>query len=341
MGSDSNIINWYAIPTIWVIMILNLLSCSSFSLVIKNVTHINYPTNLDDYLYNYSSNSLPKEPHTGLLYNISLPANFSGMKVSVLRLRSSTLWYKGANFSSFDLPPKTITKPYVKRLAFMYENLGNLSSQYFDLPGYTIVTKIIGFAVYNASSRSGKTSLERLNITLIGGEAIKVKFSLGEILSNVMNNTSNKLKKCVRFDLLNGVVELADMLKPNVCISQGVGHFAIAMPKVNDSGLPPPSSSTSPSPLSSSIGETRRKTEKRIALWVWWVVGFVGGMIGLMLLVFCIVVGYKSFVSRKIQRMERTSEKSESLDVKWIGNSKLPFAPVTRTQAILENHLAP
>ncbi|KNA08204.1 hypothetical protein SOVF_164640 [Spinacia oleracea] len=230
----------------------------------------------------------------------------------------------------------------------MYENLGNLSSHYYELPGYTFLTKVIGFAVYDASGSSGEKRSKRLNITLIG-EPIKVKFSKGELLLSQGRNNSNvknnKVKKCVRFDPLNGLVELGDMLRPNVCLSQGVGHFAIAMPKVNDSTPPPPPPSPLPSPpsplLPSSLGRRDKRKKKIIALWVWWVVGFAAGFVGLMLLVVCIVLGYKIISSRKFKRMERMSEKSESLDTTWIGNSKLPLAPVTRTQAVLENDFAP
>ncbi|XP_021760233.1 uncharacterized protein LOC110725069 [Chenopodium quinoa] len=348
MWADNFNINWYAISTIWVIMILNLSIFSSFSLAINNITHIsdNNPTYLDDYLYNYSTKSLPKKPHTGVLYNISLPANFSDMKVSVLRLRRSALWSKGVNSSNFDIPPKITTIPYVKRLEIMYENLGNLSSHYYELPGYTFLTKVIGLAVYNASDSSEGTSSKRLNITLLVGESIKVKFSQGEVLLQGRNSSDvkNKLKKCVRFDPLSGLVELRDMLRPNVCLSQGVGHFAIAMPKVNDSISPSPLSPPLPrlSPLfPTSLGHKRRERKKIIALWVWWVVGFAGGLVGLMLLASCLVLGYKTYCSRKIQSMERTSEKSESLNTKWIGNSKFPLAPVSRTQAVLENDFAP
>ncbi|KAL2892074.1 hypothetical protein RDABS01_007983 [Bienertia sinuspersici] len=229
----------------------------------------------------------------------------------------------------------------------MYENLGNFSSHYYELPGYTFLTKVIGFAVYNASDISqGTSSNTRLNITLLG-EPIKVEFSQEEGKNNNDSKVNDKLKKCVRFDPLNGVVELANMSRPNVCLSKSVGHFVIAMPNVNQTQMVSPSSSPSPSPSPSSLSSPsslgrRRETKKNtISLWLWWVIGFAGGIVGLMLLGFCFIIGYKTFVSQKIRKMERNSLESESLDIKWIGNSKFPLAPVSRTQAVLENDLAP
>ncbi|KAL8543497.1 hypothetical protein ACS0TY_004151 [Phlomoides rotata] len=95
-----------------------------------------------------------QRPHTGTLYNASLPANLAGIKVSVVGLRSTTLWRRGANFSNFIIPPKTLPVPYVKRLVIVYHNLGNCSSLYYNLSGYTLKSPVVGFLVYNASRLS-------------------------------------------------------------------------------------------------------------------------------------------------------------------------------------------
>ncbi|PHT96925.1 Folate-biopterin transporter 1, chloroplastic [Capsicum chinense] len=57
------------------------------------------------------------------------------MKLSLVRLRSRTLWENGANFSGFSIPPRTISVPYVKRINILYNDLGNLSSHYFNISG--------------------------------------------------------------------------------------------------------------------------------------------------------------------------------------------------------------
>ncbi|PSS11345.1 Phosphatidylinositol 3-kinase [Actinidia chinensis var. chinensis] len=56
------------------------------------------------------------QPHTGAVYKSNLRANLAGMEVSVIRLRSNTLWRRGANFSNIHIPMKTLPVPYVRRI---------------------------------------------------------------------------------------------------------------------------------------------------------------------------------------------------------------------------------
>ncbi|KAF3618886.1 putative endoglucanase-like, partial [Capsicum annuum] len=88
--------------------------------------------------------------HTASLYNASVPSSLAGMKLSLVRLKSRTLWEKGANFSGFSIPPRTIPVPYVKRIKILYNDLGNLSSHYFNILGYNLLTSVIDFIVYDA-----------------------------------------------------------------------------------------------------------------------------------------------------------------------------------------------
>ncbi|PQM36596.1 uncharacterized protein Pyn_19730 [Prunus yedoensis var. nudiflora] len=88
-----------------------------------------------------------RRAHTGVLYKAILPANLSGMEVSVVRLRSRRLWNKGAaNFSCFQIPSRTMPMPHVKRLALVHQNLGNWSSHYYTLPGMISKAKCASFA---------------------------------------------------------------------------------------------------------------------------------------------------------------------------------------------------
>ncbi|GKD32374.1 G-box binding, multifunctional mosaic region containing protein [Tanacetum coccineum] len=38
---------------------------------------------LDDLFQEYAQNSLPRQPRTGLLYNASLPSNFTGVELAL------------------------------------------------------------------------------------------------------------------------------------------------------------------------------------------------------------------------------------------------------------------
>ncbi|KAK9743118.1 hypothetical protein RND81_03G218700 [Saponaria officinalis] len=324
MGPIHNI-RWYTITTLWFIL-LN----TSYITTSSTPTNIN-PSFLDDYLYKHSSKSISKKIHTGVLLNITLPSNFSDIKVSIVRLRSGTMWVKGANYSTFDIPPRVITMPYVKRLAIMYDNFGNLSSNYYDLPGYEILSPIIGFAVYNATDLSGDTNPQRLNLT-IAGEPIKVRFSDDQMKLSHDNNVMNM--KCVRFDpIINRLVVLSDMISPNICLTRALGQFALAMPLIN---APQPQPQPSPFPL---LSKNRKRSV--FAEMKWWLIGIGVGLLVLMMSIMGFVICYKAFRVRKILRMERKAEKSEALDTIWVRTSKMPSASVTRTRAMLENDFAP
>ncbi|GAB4861645.1 hypothetical protein Ancab_036897 [Ancistrocladus abbreviatus] len=305
MGSNGS---WYAL---WGYINLSFLS---FALAFNG----HDPRFLDDFLYNHTYAVLPKH-RTGVLYNISLPPNFSGMEVSVVRLRSSTFWARGANFSVFGIPPRVLPRPYVKRLAILYENLGNWSSSYYELPGYIFLTPVVGFRAFDASN-STRSMNPKLNLTL-HGDRISIRFPQIQLPEkNVI------VKKCVRFDP-SGSIELSSMVGPSLCSTKDQGHFCIAAPRHVPSSSPP----SLPSSLSA----------RRFALWEWGVIGFIAGLIVLILLIVIITVCCKALGSKKIRGMEKQANKSEALSITWIGTSKMPSATMTRTQAALEIDYAP
>ncbi|KAM3281886.1 hypothetical protein P3S67_027533 [Capsicum chacoense] len=116
---------------------------------------------LEVILYEHAFKSLVHQ-HTGSLYNTSVPSSLARMKLSLVRLRSRTLWEKGANFSGFSIPPRTISVPYVKRINILYNDLGNLSSHYFNISGHNLLISVIGFIVYTAPSYISTITLESL-----------------------------------------------------------------------------------------------------------------------------------------------------------------------------------
>nr|POE82213.1 hypothetical protein CFP56_49829 [Quercus suber] len=107
------------------------------------------------------ANDILVQPHTGILYNIPLPANFSGMEVSVIRLRRGQFWAKGANISFFHIPSRIRPMPYVERLAILFQNFGNWSSYYYNVPGYRLVAPVFGFLAYD-SMHSGMIGIHKL-----------------------------------------------------------------------------------------------------------------------------------------------------------------------------------
>ncbi|KAK4382962.1 hypothetical protein Sango_2821600 [Sesamum angolense] len=119
---------------------------------------------LDSFVYDYAIMKLHR-PRTGRLYNVVLPANFSGMEVSFVRLRTRRLWKNGSNYnSSFSIPPWVLPWPFTKRVDLVYQNLGNLSSSYYNVPNYTFVAPVIGFLAYDPNRSSASYGMIELHL---------------------------------------------------------------------------------------------------------------------------------------------------------------------------------
>lgn len=257
---------------------------------------------LDSFIQESAFKALVRHrPHTGALYKAMLPSNLSGMEVAVIRLRSKTLWRKGVNVSNFHIPPRTVSIPHVKRLTIVYHNLGNWSSSYYNVPGYSLVTSVVGFLVFDASNVGAK-SARNISLGLMEEEAITVSFP-GLVLPRGMISAA----KCVAFGS-NGTIDISGMISPNVCYGSDQGHFSVVV------GL-----------------------ERKQKPWYLWVTGTVLGCGVLVLVAYSVVVVGRRLKTKEIESMEKHAEDAEILDNRWIGSSKLPSATITRTQPDLEN----
>ncbi|KGN45707.1 uncharacterized protein LOC105435727 [Cucumis sativus] len=293
--------NWYD-SNIWVVFfcLLMLISCSvSF----EDVDSFN------GFVHKYANNSLSK-PRTGIVYNISLPSNFSGIQVSYIRLRSGSFWVRGANLRWISIPPRLTSVPYVKRLAIIFENLGNWSSTFYKIPGYTLVAPVIGFTVYDSSTNSSTLSNKKLHLIILGRKPILVMFPKVE--------NSGKKPQCVKFGA-NGTYELKNMTGPNFCSATDYGHFSLVIP--------------TPS--------IEKEEKKKRMLWEWWVVGFGCGLLVLALMVVVLITVLRLVKKKSIKGMEREAERGVSFDNVWIGKSRMPSASMVRTQPSLENSYVP
>lgn len=264
---------------------------------------------LDVILHEHAFKTLVHQ-HTGSLYNASVPSSLAGMKLTLVRLRSRTLWEKGANFSGFSIPPKTIPVPYVKRIHIVYNDLGNLSSHYFNISGYNLLTSIIGFIVYDAPSHiSTIKSLTKLDLRPMGQQPISIEFkNLTEVIKGRTTTT-----KCAMFDE-NGKVSLSEMRFPNLCYTRNHGHFTIVLPS---------------------------ETKKKRRIWGFLVIGFVIGLFGVALVAVVGRMVLGIFKSKKTCEMEREAEEGEILESVMVGRSKMPVAMVTRTHPVLEGPCFP
>ncbi|CAN6566081.1 unnamed protein product [Malus baccata var. baccata] len=296
--------NWYII---W-LMILFSLSLPSPSFM--QASNGYDPLSLTNFLHDYANASL-RNPHTGTLYNISLPANFSGMEASFVRILSAKFWSRGANFSSFYIPPKVIPIPSSRRLAIVFENLGNWSSLYYKISNYTLVAPVVGFMAYD-SPNATVIGNQKLTFTA-DGDPITIRFPHIDAAQG-----ENMTRKCVQFGDW-GTFEITNMTSENECITRGIGHFSIVVAS-------PPAPTPAPAPV-------KKKRNRK-----WFVVGIVFGLAFLGLVM---IVTFKLLTRRKLKSMEKQSEKDVAFDTFWVGRSKMPSASMTRTQPYLEHEYVP
>ncbi|KAK6920040.1 Protein of unknown function DUF1191 [Dillenia turbinata] len=288
---------------IW--LIINFSILSSFSQAQPSVS-------LDDFIKDYAFSTSQPKPKTGVLYEVTLPSNFSGIEASIARFRSAHFWQSGANFSSFNIPPRVVAMPFAKRIAIVYKNLGNFSSKYYNVPNYTLVSPVLGFWVYDASSPNPTISGRNLNVST-QGDPILVRFPMVPVLED-----PKVTKNCVRFGHNGLVEEFSNFVMPNLCVARDQGHYTIVIPYVRN-------------------GEDEDFFEKR----KWWVIG-IGIGVWLILLILVGSWVYKMMVAMRIRKMERESEKGVAIDSIWIRSvSKMPSATVTRTQPEIENDYVP
>lgn len=261
---------------------------------------------LDSILQDHAlKNLFHGRPRTGTLYNASLPHNLGGMNISIVRLRSRTLWRLGANFSHFRIPPATLPIPHVKRLLIVYYDLGNhWSSYYCNISGYTLLTSVIGFAIFDASNSRGK-NLMKLDLDTMG-KPIVIQFQNSTAQGS---ETKRRAAKCATFGA-DGRVDLSEVRMSSVCYSTGQGHFSIV------------------SPL---------KKKQQIRIWGFWVMGFALGVFGLLLVGLVATVVFRARTVKRTHDMEREAEEGEVLHTFWVDSSKMPRATVTRTYPALES----
>ncbi|XP_008794994.2 uncharacterized protein LOC103710862 [Phoenix dactylifera] len=253
---------------------------------------------------------------TGVLYEVSLPRNLSGITASVLRLRSGSMRSRGANLSSIHIPPGvTPVPPSVRRLVIVYHDLGNRSSSYYDLPGYSLVAPVVGCLAYDASNVSSGITKE-LELALPADRILVVfpEFNLPEGM--------NPAIKCAAFGR-GGSVHLHDVVSKNTCSAASTGHFAIVVPSVAPAS--PPS-------------VERKKTESR---WEVRVMASACGVVGLVLVGLVGLGIFRLVRNKKMEGMESQAEEGEALGTTWVGRSKMPSATMMRTQPVIEDGSAP
>ncbi|XP_065864382.1 uncharacterized protein [Euphorbia lathyris] len=278
-----------------------------FTIIVHASSIYNNSSSLDATFRDFAAKTLTEKSVTGTLLNVSLPTNFSGIQVTVIRLRSATFWAKGTNFSSFYIPPGVLPFPFAKRFVIVYQDLGKLSDQFYNVPGYSLAAPVIGFMAYDATNLSVLGNDTKLNVI---NHQILVQFS--EITPKDGNFSG---LKCVKFGE-GGLIQLSNIGDGNKCSSGSNGHFSVVVPDEEEVG-------------------SRKK--KRISKRRKSIIVIVSCCVGVILVVMILVSIYQLIRQNKIRKMEGESEKGEAFDTTWVGASKMPCASMVRTQPVLEH----
>ncbi|XP_077215269.1 uncharacterized protein LOC143849876 [Tasmannia lanceolata] len=275
-------------------------------------------SSLDTTLQDYAYRAFHR-PKTGRPYNAQVPSNFSGIKLSVMRLRWGSLIRRGVpRFKEFEIPAGVVEQPYVERLALVYQNLGNWSSIYYALSGYSFLAPVLGLLAYDATNISA-TNLRELDINATRGP-ISIHFT------DVRTVPSGLTARCVWFDL-DGFPNFSDLMTNNVCLTSHQGHFSIVVA----------STAPAPAPESNIPGNVKKNRGSK----VWKIVGPILGFLVLVLLGLVVWRMRRYWKNRKISEMERQSEGGPPLQMTTIGNLRVPTAMGTRTPPILEDEYVP
>nr|CAD1834119.1 unnamed protein product [Ananas comosus var. bracteatus] len=256
--------------------------------------------------------------HTGVIYDVPLPANLSGIEASMMRLRSRTFWRRGANITAFRIPPRTLPVPQTRRFVVVYQNWNNWSSSYFNVPGYTLLSPVISLLAYDASNASFGGAIQlAIQFNLRSNDTIAFRFP-----KVAMPSGSNSSMKCAWFGL-DGSVHLDKSASLNSCTTRSMGHFAIVEPsKVS---------------INASASSVRSTKEKVIRV----VVVLGSGVVGIAVLGVAVVGVTKLVKKRKLDKMVRRSEEGQVLENVWVGGSKMPSAAMRRTEPVIESEEAP
>ncbi|KAF4367178.1 uncharacterized protein LOC115705906 [Cannabis sativa] len=272
---------------------------------------------LASFFHDYASKTVVRVT-TAVNYKIRLPANFTGMQLRFVRFRTPSLRRRGGQFGSFYVPPRVLSAfpMEARRIAIVYENLGNWSNSYYKVPNYTLVAPIIGFSVYDSPAKAPGGLVvgdERISLSVQPGKKpIVIKFK------KIDKDLKESPLKCVKFSD-DGSYEIESMTVPNRCFATSQGHFSVLFSTI--------SSTTSPLP-----SKARHKVYLK-----WWLTGFGGGFAGVVLLVLLSTVVFKIVRDRRLRAMEKQSECGVLFDTFSVGKSKMPSAPMVRTQPVIEH----
>ncbi|GLJ23973.1 hypothetical protein SUGI_0455690 [Cryptomeria japonica] len=307
------------------------------SVLAVSVNDTNSRISVDNILQDYAFRAINfTHPRTGIIYEGTVPANLSGIKVDGVRLRSGSLRRRGYLYNEFTMPTGIVVSPYVERLVLVYQNFQNLSSLYYSTPEFQLVAPILGLLAYDASNLNATNPQE---LSFIATESpISIRFS------NV-SSTKGSTPRCIFYNL-NGTVSLSNVSSTNVCSSNSQGHFSLVIESVAPAPAPSPVTPPSPPSPSGGVPPTMPTTPssglvpppgKTSQTWKVAVGSSIGG-VAAAVLVGILCFGFLKYREKsQIEHMELQAEQAETLQTSVVGGNRTLIAGGTRTQPMLEN----
>ncbi|ESQ54977.1 hypothetical protein EUTSA_v10025754mg [Eutrema salsugineum] len=288
----------------------NLVSSTSQSSLIHfnsttSILNVTLPHSLSQTLENSALKTLTSQHHTGALYRAILPKNLSGIEVSIVRLTGKSLWISGAKFSNVLIPAKSVLVPPARRVAIVYQNLGNWSTHWYTVSGYRLIDSVLGFRVLDVSDQRNVKE-----ISLKMKNPVKISF---KDLSKGWDEEMMSRVRCVRFNALikdHESAHISRMVLPGVCYGSSHGDYSVIEPLEKD----------------------KKKIESWRTWWWLWIMGFALGFMVLGFLGLACTMGIRVSLAKKIQvMMEKEANDGEVFKSRWVSGSKMPSATVTRT----------
>ncbi|CAN1793768.1 hypothetical protein LINPERHAP1_LOCUS20104 [Linum perenne] len=239
---------------------------------------------------------------TGVIADVPLPDNYTGVTASVVRLRTRRFSELGTTAGAlFVFPPGITPYPYPPRIAIVFFNLGpDLSPLYFDVPGFSLIAPVIGFSAYDAAANFSDPAVESLQFTSSSSILVQIPHRLHWASA----------AKCVKFIGREGLVQFSNLTGDLGCEALGGGKFTVVVPEAKKE-------------------ETAVVIRKVI-------VAVAGAMAAVLMVVIC-VTSYKMVRSNRMGKMEGEAENGLAFDTMWIGRSKMPSAAMVRTQPAIEH----
>lgn len=210
------------------------------------------------------------------------------------------------------IPARSVSVPPARRVAIVYQDLGNWSNHWYTVPGYRLIASVLGFRVLDV--------LDQDNVKEI---SLRMENHVEILFKDLLQDSDEKMLsrvRCVSFKAQTEDKEAAHisrMVLPGVCYGSNHGDYSVIEPLENG--------------------------KKKVELWPkWWWLWIVGFVLGIGVLGFVGTMGIRVLRRKKIQvMMERDANDGEVLETRWVGGSKMPSATVTRTlpksESALEN----